>query len=380
MNRIFNALFILAAIAPASWIHAEELFLAPPQVIDYPDQQYAPPSRAFQGIPSLAITPQGRLWATWYAGKTPGEDENNYVAIATSADDGITWVESHVIDPDSEGPVRAFDPQIWVDPRGRLWSFWAQTIGHDGSVAGVWAMIAEDPDAEHPTWSAPRRLTDGVMMGKPVVLSTGEWILPASTWRKTDNSAKVVVSTDSGQNWSIRGACDVPKDVRVFDEHMIVERNDQSLWLLLRTSYGIGESFSTDRGRTWSPLKPSPFQHPSARFFIRRLESGSLLLVKHGPLQEKTGRSHLTAFLSEDDGKTWKGGLLLDEREGVSYPDGQQGSDGAIRIIYDYSRTNHREILMARFTEDDVLQSAPNSKNASLKMIVSKVNPENNKE
>ena len=30
---------------------------------------------------------------------------------------------------------------------------------------------------------------------------------------------------------------------------------------------------------------------------------------------------------------------MLDERLGVSYPDGQQTPDGLIRIIYDYHRT-----------------------------------------
>ena len=29
----------------------------------------------------------------------------------------------------------------------------------------------------------------------------------------------------------------------------------------------------------------------------------------------------MTAYLSGDDGKTWGGGLLLDERERVTYPD-----------------------------------------------------------
>ena len=48
------------------------------------------------------------------------------------------------------------------------------------------------------------------------------------------------------------------------------------------------------------------------------------------------------------------GGLLLDERSGVSYPDGQQTADGLIRIIYDYSRTGSRHILMATFREEDV--------------------------
>ncbi len=37
-------------------------------------------------------------------------------------------------------------------------------------------------------------------------------------------------------------------------------------------------------------------------------------------------RSHLTAWLSEDDGKTWRGGLMLDERATVSYPDGFQAA------------------------------------------------------
>lgn len=55
----------------------------------------------------------------------------------------------------------------------------------------------------------------------------------------------------------LRGGCKVPKDVRQFDEHMFVERKDDSLWLLVRTQYGIGERVSTDRGKTWPELKLS---------------------------------------------------------------------------------------------------------------------------
>ena len=365
---------ILIAVTMNSMLYGnqDEAYLAPPRVLEKADQEHSLSNRAFQGIPSMAITPKGRLWATWYAGKTPGEDKNNYVVVSTSGDHGKTWIESHIVDPDAEGPVRAFDPELWIDPDGRLWSFWAQTIGHNGTVAGVWAMTTDNPDASHPKWSKPRRLTDGIMMCKPTILSSGEWILPASTWRHTDNSAKVVVSTDRGRTWYVRGACNVPREFRNADEHMIIERNDISLWMLIRTNYGIGESFSKDRGQTWSPPIPSKIQHPTARFFIRRLDSGKLLLVKHGPINKRTGRSHLMAFLSHDDGKTWTGGLLLDERDGVSYPDGQQGRDGVIHIIYDYSRTGHREILMARFNEDDVIAADPDYDTVSFKMIVSK--------
>ncbi|MEW4570418.1 sialidase family protein [Tautonia sp. JC769] len=358
-----------------AWLdeYGSEAFLQPPKVITDPGPSHGGASRRFQGIPSLARSEGGRLWATWYGGPTPGEDRNNYVILASSGDDGQTWSRKQVIvDPDGEGPVRAFDPQVWADPDGRMWAFWAQAVGHGASVGGVWAMVSDNPDDEDAEWSEPRRLTDGVMMGKPLVLSSGEWCLPASTWRETDRSARMVVSPDRGRTWAVRGGCNVPKDVRSFDEHMIVERGDGSLWMLARTTYGIGESRSTDRGRTWSELAPSGIAHPSARFFLRRLSSGNLLLVKHGPIDESTGRSHLMAFLSEDDGSTWTGGLLLDERDGVSYPDGVEGDDGTVFVIYDYSRREEREILMARFKEEDVRGQDSESPSLGLRILVDK--------
>lgn len=337
----------------------DQSFLNPPQLIDNPTSvdEYHPETRKFTGISSLAVSPEGRIWAVWYTGKTSGENENNYVVISSSGDGGDTWREVLAIDPDGDGPVRAFDPELWIDPKGKLWVFWAQSIGHNGTIAGVWTITTKNPDSESPKWSAPSRLTNGIMMCKPLVLSTGEWVLPASTWRLTDNSAKMIVSKDKGKTWSERGSVHVPKETREFDEHMLIEKKDKSLWMLIRTKYGIGESTSIDRGVSWSPLVPSKIKHPGARFFIRRLNSGSLLLVKHGPINMKTARSHLMAFVSKDDGESWSKGLLLDERPGVSYPDGQQMEDGRIILTYDYNRTKEQFIMMTSFTEDDVLSS-----------------------
>ena len=69
--------------------------------------------------------------------------------------------------------------------------------------------------------------------------------------------------------------------------------------------------------------------------------------------------------------KTWTGGLLLDERSGVSYPDGQQTDDGLIRVIYDFSRTGSRHILMATFREEDVAAGKPVSDAVRLRQLVS---------
>jgi hypothetical protein len=368
---------------------AKDPALLPPAVNTAPGPHYADNARRFQGIPGIERAPNGRLWALWYAGgpDEPGEGPGNYVVLVTSGDNGQRWSKPKlVIDP--AGPVRAYDPCLWLDPLGRLWLFWAQSYNWWDGRSGVWAIVTANPADEQPAWSAPRRLCNGIMMNKPTVLTSGEWLLPAAVWERPadkrtgparchdlrdENSANVIVSSDRGATWTLLGRAIVPK--RVFDEHMIVERRDGSLWMLVRTSYGIGESVSTDRGRTWSPGRPSGIPHVNARFFIRRLSSGKLLLVTHRPPDQKT-RSHLTAHLSDDDGRTWRGGLLVDERKGVSYPDGVQAPDGTIHLIYDYNRTKDRQILMATFTEDDVAAGQWQSAQARQRVVINQATSE----
>jgi hypothetical protein len=335
-----------------------------PAVIFDPGPYYADEARMFQGIPGLERSPGGRLWVTWYGGGVT-EDHFNYIMLITSGDDGATWSGlKTVIDPDVDGPCRAFDPCPWLDPDGQLWLFWAQ---RDRDVH-LWAMTTDNPDDENPTWSPPKLICPGIMMCKPTVLSTGEWLLPVAHW-KADGSASVVSSQDRGKTWKTIGRATVPiAKERNCDEHMIVERADGSLWMLIRTAYGIGECVSTDRGRAWSDAVKSKIAHATARFFIRRLNSGNLLLVKHGPVDERTDRSRLTAYLSEDDGLSWKGGLMIDARRGVSYPDGVESPDGTIYLVYDYSRTAAKQIFVATFTEQDIIEGRPTSDKARLQI------------
>jgi predicted neuraminidase len=139
------------------------------------------------------------------------------------------------------------------------------------------------------------------------------------------------------------------------------------MWV--RTTYGIGESSSTDGGRTWTLGRPTQVPHVNSRFHLRRLKSGRLLAVTHNPPDGQT-RSHLVARLSDDDGRTWRGGLMIDERTGVSYPDAVQGPDGTLYLIYDYRRQADKMILMATFTQEDVLQGAWHSARARRRVLV----------
>ena len=144
--------------------------------------------------------------------------------------------------------------------------------------------------------------------------------------------------------------------------------------MLVRTRKGVVETVSSDAGHTWSkPTYPTRIRHPNARFHLRRLASGRILLVKHGEaVDAHEGRCKLTVWLSSDEGETWQGGLMLDERTGVSYPDGFQAPDGTIYISYDRNRSTDGEVLLARFTVDDILARKLVGPTSKLKMLISR--------
>lgn len=337
------------------------------------DASTAPETRTFQGIPGIERRPSGRLFAVYYAGGT-GEGCDNYVQLSLSDDGGASWRHNvAVVDP-PDPRVRAFDPVLWHAPDGGLRLFWAQSCsGPCGSkdvfdgLGGVWCSTLENPDdaPERFRFTPPRRVAHGVMMNKPTALNNGDWALPCSVWTgetylKHESlhcvpGVAMVVSEDGGRHFAVRGRIDmsrVPGGTNC-DEPMFLERRDGSVVCYLRIRTGIAESVSRDGGRTWSaPLPSRTIQAPSARFFIRRLSSGRLLLAIN---DSPTVREKLSVLLSEDDGASWPVKLPVDARPFTAYPDGVQAPDGTIWMIHDKSRTDGGEILLSRFTEEDVL-------------------------
>lgn len=351
-----------AGIDPDDGTAPRSEYMLPPRLIPNPNstEDYARAKRTGTGVPSMAVSRGGRIWAAWYSGKTPGEIiercPHSYTVLSTSGDGGKTWKEVLAIDPDGPGPLKAYDPQPWVDPNGQLWVFWHQPGGQQ-----AWATSADDAEKEDPTWSQPRRITSGIMMNKPIILSNGDWLFPVNQRKSgTISLMKALASSDQGRTFTERGTLEISYDLKPC-EPMMVERKDGSLWMLTRSQEGISESVSTDGGVTWSELKTQAIKHTASRFFISRLQSGNLLLVKHmgidaDPASEgKQQRRKLTAFISKDDGQTWSSGLMIDDRFPVSYPDAQQTADGTIHLIWDYNRSKEQEILMTTFREEDVL-------------------------
>ena len=360
--------------------------------LNHGKEAYLTRNRIWQGIPGIERTEHGRLYAAWYSGgKT--EEAGNVVIVERSDDDGRTWTDGFILVEHDDKNVRCFDEVLWIDPKGRLWIFWAQSYMKHDDRAGVWGCYTENPDADEPVFSRPVRVGHGVMMNKPTVAADGTWYMPCALWEKgfcpasephpeldDIRKANVYVSGDEGKTFEYRGGAVGGK--RSCDEHMIVEKQDGTLWMLTRTLYGVGQAFSSDRGCTWENIGPSGHTGPNSRFHIRRLSTGDLLMVNHLNPTNAMGdkpwkrRDNLMAMISKDEGQTWIGGLMLDARAQVSYPDAFEAPDGRIFVIYDRERYNAKEILMAVFRPEDVEEGMLVSKDVRLRAVVNRAGGE----
>jgi predicted neuraminidase len=343
------------------------------------------PNRSWQGIPGLERTSKGRVFVSWFTGGTKEPAPENTVLLCYSDNVGKTFTEPFAMALPGTDSTRCYDPTLWIDPKGRLWYIFNRgnkhTARHD-----VWARICEEPDAKTPVFGAEFRVGYDVpfafRINKVTVLSSGEWLMPVTlalnpihAWSTGYNDQQeptlhgVGISTDDGKTWKHYGEV---KSRPWALENMIVELRDGRLWMLIRTTSGVlWQSYSTDKGRTWSEGTASTIASPGSRFFIRRLKSGNLLLVNHFHFKD---RNNITAQISTDEGATWCDGLLLDERNNISYPDGVQDKDGLIWITYDRDRQGDGEILLARFREEDVVAGKNVSGTVSLKQTINKLN------
>ncbi len=319
----------------------------------------------FYGAPSFEKA-GNRLFS---AGITGGRTEpviENVLTTYVSEDEGLTWIPYSVCDHPYETMGRVFDTRYWyVD--GRLWAI-ASVANETFDDVCTWTMYSDNADTanniEDIVWSEPAYFIGGLLNGKPIKLSNGDYIYSSyyPAWNGSTGATKqgvcnIYISKDQGLTSELVGQSMPQPGVNyVFLESVIVELKNGALSLLKRTE-GNGdniyteECFSIDGGKTWTMGQyNTALRCGGARFVYTRLASGNLLFVGC----KGANRSKMTAYLSEDDGATWPYSLELDHREWVSYPDHAQMEDGSIIVQYDKGRTTELEIRQARFTEEDI--------------------------
>ena len=173
-----------------------------------------------------------------------------------------------------------------------------------------------------------------------VQLSTGRLIVPAALHTKKGGRGRegwsaygrmrVYISDDDGRTWRLGGEIPRPKKKVMLQEPGVVELKDGRLWMWMRTDAGCQyQSFSKDRGLTWTMPKPSNIKSPLSPAQIKRVPwTGDLMMVwndhsgdhpypKDAPRYRD--RSPLCAAISADDGGTWRKSRVIAHRDSGSF-------------------------------------------------------------
>ncbi len=144
----------------------------------------------------------------------------------------------------------------------------------------------------------------------------------------------VYISEDDGRTWKKQGVID---KIYTFgsglQEPGVIQKQDGSLYGFIRTDLGYQfETFSDDKGKTWTTPRQSRFTAPVSPMTMKRLANGDIMAVwnpvplyngrsQHADGVWTGGRNPLVCAISKDDGKTWFEYKVIenDEKRGFCY-------------------------------------------------------------
>jgi len=287
---------------------------------------------------TIAETPDG-LIAAWFGGL---KERHKDVCVYTSHNVNGKWTDPvKVADGIVNDTLRyaCWNPVLYQVPGGDLLLFYK--IGPNVAGWKGWMKTSKDYGK---TWGEAVALPDGVIgpvKNKPVLID-GKLFCPSSTegdgWR-----VHFDVTDDNGKTWSKIGPINDGKEW-VTIQPSILTYPDGKLQILCRTrNCVVGESWSEDRGKTWSAFKATSLPNNNSGTDAVTLQDGRQLLVynhvKPPVGLTKGARTPLNVAVSKD-GKKWFASLVLEDSpiSQYSYPSVIQSSDGMVHIVYTWRR------------------------------------------
>ena len=329
---------------------------------------YCVKSLDYTQITAIETTQNGRLWASILGG---GDNANGFLTLAYSDSQGKSWVEAVMALDGRAEKLAVRNGVLWLSPKGELWLFYAVFDGYYDGQGSMWAMVCHNPDEAQLKWSEPSYIGVGIPTGKPVLNSVGEWVLPTALWGRevigydatpyignkwntprfaspyvdkykeldSQRGAGVYVSKNEGASWSAYLG-----KVKCADEYVSARYNNPQLFrhdngsvaMVVRASGTAWSYLSTSsNGEVWK--SPTRFvANPDQNFAVQRLADGKLLMVRNARFDRNLywAPEGLYAYLSEDCGATWYGGLRLATDKQSINPVVAEGKDGQLYIAF----------------------------------------------
>lgn len=180
----------------------------------------------------------------------------------------------------------------------------------------------------------------GAIKNKPVCIGR-KLVAPSSI--EPDWQPRFEIGSKDGRVWRV---ITVPRDTTIKAiQPAILTLPKDTLLALCRTKNGfLAETYSTDRGESWSAMRLTDIPNNNSGIDAITLSSGIHAMV-YTPLGLTPGsefgpRTPLVLALSAD-GRHWTQVLTLEDQEGeYSYPTIIEGCDHTLHIVYTYHRTH----------------------------------------
>jgi predicted neuraminidase len=283
---------------------------------------------------------QGGLTAAWFGGT---RERNQDVGIWLSRHSGQKWsapveVANGVQQDGKRYPC--WNPVLFQPKKGPLMLFYKVGPG----PGAWWTMLLTSEDGGR-TWPEKRRLPDGFVgstKNPPVALPDGGVLHPSSTedhgWRihfeRSDAKAR---------EWQRIGPINDGKEFAAIQPTLLTHPGGRLQALCRTRQKKIVQTWSSDGGKTWSPLSATALPNPNSGISAVTLTDGRHLLVYNHTTK---GRSPLNVALSRD-GIVWQAALVLEDQPGeYSYPYVIQASDGRVHVTYTWRRTRIKHVVI----------------------------------
>jgi len=296
---------------------------------------------------TIAESDQG-LIAAWFGGT---KERNPDVGIWISRRINGKWTEPVEV---ANGIVNdstrfaCWNPVLYQIPGRDLLLFYKV-----GPSPAQWKGMLISSDDGGTAWSEPRALPEGYIgpvKNKPVLLDNGNLLCGSSTegrgWK-----IHFEISADSGNTWNKAGPINDGKTYSAIQPCILLHDNGEIQVLCRSRNRAILESWSSDKGLTWSPLAATSLPNNNSGIDAVTLSDGRHLLVynhvKTPQGKSKGARTPLNAALSKD-GKTWYAALILEDSpvSQYSYPSVIQSSDGLVHVVYTWRRERIKHVII----------------------------------
>jgi len=297
---------------------------------------------------TIAETPKGFV-AAWFGGT---KERNPDVCIWVSRLVNGKWTEAiNVANGIQNDSLRypTWNPVLYQVPGGDLLLFYK--IGPSPSTWKGYMRTSADGGI---TWSVQKALPEGFLgpiKNKPVLLKNGTLLCPSSTegkgWQVHFEATK-----NWGKTWTMIGPINDLKSPMKAIQPSILFHKEGRLQILCRSqNRAVLTSWSSDQGKTWSPLAKTSLPNNNSGTDAVTLKDGRQLLVYNHVLPPGTAikgaRTPLNVAIS-NDGVKWYAAAILEDSpiSQYSYPSVIQSSDGMVHIVYTWRRQRIKHVVL----------------------------------